>query len=74
MSIKAHLIASQRLTVIRGVQYDRKKHGLSAARLVRAYGISHPTFSRWKRAYEEHGIEGLKPRFANCGRNKGARK
>jgi len=31
-------------------------------------GLSAPTYSRWKRAYDKSGVKGLEPKFSKCGR------
>ena len=68
------LVAAQRLLVIAGVQYDMRDMGLSAARVVRDYLVSHSTYCRWKKAFEMDCIEGLKPRCSTSGRKKDPRK
>jgi transposase InsO family protein len=50
--------AQRRLSVLR---HAEEVSG-SVAKTCRYYGISRPLFYRWRRRYEEEGLDGLKPR------------
>ena len=51
-------IVARRLAIIRHAQEVMG----NVARTCRYYGISRPTYYKWLRRYEEHGIEGLRER------------
>lgn len=51
-------IAARRLAIIRHVEEVTG----NVAATCRYYGISRQLFYLWLRRYEEHGVEGLKPR------------
>jgi transposase len=50
--------AARRLAMIRHAQ----EVSGSVAKTCRYYGVSRPTYYKWLRRYEEHGIEGLRER------------
>lgn len=64
---RRQLTARQRRTAV--LRFRRARHsGRTWAQASRLAGASSPTLSRWTRAYDAHGLAGLLPRTANCGR------